>query len=132
MMKCIFCNKWPIIIVFFACFFSIGCTREANLDQHEIDRKCAEIQMACDPTCLEQRLKVCYVDPEIYGPGPYNVFKNCHAIHVGNNCPPCSHTFSLNFGGAMRSVSCQEFFRAIARKNNECGSCLKKIGEGVN
>jgi hypothetical protein len=40
-----------------------------------------------------------------------------------------SGIYSINFGGVMRQVSCEDFLATIDRKNNECGNCLKVYGD---
>lgn len=110
-----------------------GCNTSSPPDERFVASTCREYGSLCDATCLERRFKVCYVDTDLFGNnGPYDVQKMCHAMHYGNTCPPCEQHFTLNFGGAMRNVSCQEFHKALARKNKQCSNCLKKVGEGPN
>ncbi len=119
------------IIALLVTSLSLGCTDSGPIDSSKIHSKCLEYDSICDATCIDGRFKVCYVDTELFGKdGPYDVQKMCHGMHYGNTCPPCEQNFTLNFGGAMRNVSCEEFHQALARKDKLCSGCLKKIGEG--
>ena len=105
----------------------ISCATNDQIDERLIARTCREIEQRCDPGCIGGTLRDCYVDTTLFPEAPYDPFKHCHALHVGNHCAPCTHIFSVNFGGAMRDVGCEEFHRAIERKNRQCGGCLKTV-----
>lgn len=106
----------------------LGCQKAPLESKAEIEARCSKLTKLCDPGCLEKKFRVCYIDSELFPEGPYNLYKHCHAVHVGNTCAPCEQIFSLNFGGSMRPVSCQEFFETLNRKNASCNNCLKKLG----
>lgn len=46
---------------------------------------------------------------------------------VGTTCAPCSEIFALNFAGAVKDVSCEEFLQSIERRNEECNGCIQKF-----
>ena len=90
---------------------------------------CKELESMCETKCSQKRFKSCYVDTKLFGAGPYDVTKSCHGVHVGDMCYPCDQIFSLNFGGAMRKVACEEFVQTLLKKNASCSGCLKAVGE---
>lgn len=91
--------------------------------------KCQSIQQLCNPRCMERRFRSCWVDSKLFPNEPTDIFQHCHATHVGSVCPPCEQKFSLNYGGVMREVACEDFLASIARKNKSCGNCLQKYGD---
>jgi len=106
-----------------------GCSKQGIIDQAEIERRCSELSKVCKKGCSGGDFKACYVDTSLFGDREsYDVRKECHGVHVGNTCEPCKHIFSLNFGGAMREVSCKTFLEAIEKQDSDCGGCMKKVG----
>ena len=110
-------------------FALLSCSEPIHYDDASIKRRCEKLADLCDPACIEKKFRACYVDTELFPNKPYDLFKHCHAVHVGDTCTPCSQIFSLNFGGAMRDVGCEEFHRALVRKNKQCGDCLVRLGD---
>lgn len=110
-------------------FLFFGCQQSAPVNKTEIKASCDKLSKYCDPGCLVKKFRACYIDTDLFPSGPYDLYKHCHGVHVGNTCTPCEQIFSLNFGGSMRPVSCQEFFETLSRKNSSCDNCLKKFGD---
>ena len=107
-----------------------ACHHEDTNTNQLILQKCNYIQAQCKAEpCSDGKFSSCYADTSLFGDKEsYDVRRECHGVHVGSICPPCSNTFTLNFGGAMREVSCQEFLAAIEKQNRDCGNCIKKVG----
>lgn len=118
------------LVVLTALLIAAGCSSGPPIDEGAIRSTCRKFESLCDPTCMEKKFRSCWVDSEMFPTAPHEVFKHCYGMHTGNLCHPCEQNFTVNFGGAMRDLSCEEFMRSLGRKNKECGGCLKKFGDG--
>ena len=116
-----------LIIVLALCAI-LGCKSESN-ESAILQEKCRRIDSSCSTTCLSNKFSTCYIDTVMFPKGPYDMVTHCYATHVGDMCAPCSHRFSLNFGGVFREISCEEFLAGIRKKDKECNNCLTKYGE---
>ena len=118
-------NFGLLLLLFINTTFQAGCKNTEGQDFAAA--KCKEWDGGeCSQNCQDGDFRFCYVDPaNTHGAIIWR--KHCHAVYVGRTCPPCTHVFALNFGGAMRKVSCEEFYESIARKNRDCSNCLQTI-----
>lgn len=119
------------LLSFLLLFILLSCNRKNQSNTEQYRERCQKLTAECQPTCEEKTFRTCFIDTKLFPTGPYSLIDNCHAVHVGSLCAPCEQLFSVNFGGAMRGVSCEEFFSAIDRKNKDksCNGCLKQFGD---
>ena len=120
-----------ICLAFLLSLAIFSCKAQHQSSGEQYHERCQTITTACEPNCLEKTFRACFIDSKLFPKGPYDIINNCHAVHVGNLRAPCQQLFSVNFGGSMRAVSCEEFFSALDRKNNDkaCDGCLEQIGD---
>lgn len=124
-MKVNFARKlvWISLLIVFGC--------KPTIESGNYASRCKNLNNECQLGCFNTPFNTCYVDTKLFPNGPYDMVQNCYATHVGESCAPCEHKFSLSFGGALRSVTCQEFLKSLDKKNQECGNCLQKYGESI-
>ena len=106
-----------------------GCPGNSELSNEEARTLCSTANDGCMDKCTSRQFNTCYIDRELFPEGPYDMVTHCYATHVGEMCYPCTHRYSVSFGGSLRTVSCDEFVQSLHRKNRQCGDCLMKYGE---
>jgi len=95
----------------------------AALAEQHCKKWSAQACRECKPGVVDE-LRECYYDSRRHV-SPAVVREDCLTVHVGNRCKPCESIFAVNFGGALREVSCKEFFVAIEERNSICNNCVK-------
>ncbi len=119
------------LLVFAALLGTAGCEggrgtpEKKPTDTAFVKQHCAEDKkMPCRENCKDEgKFGYCYKDKN-RDTKAVDINWHCYGIHLGKTCKPCENVYTINFAGAMNTVTCEEFYAYIGDKNKRCGNCL--------
>lgn len=117
-----------VFLILIVCW--CGCQQKEEGYTQEILAECQKWRAKeCKKGCSGGDFRICYFDNR-YAKEEVDPRQECVGLIVGHSCEPCSEIFALNFAGAVKEVSCEDFLSAIANRNRECGDCVKRFNLG--
>lgn len=94
----------------------------------EISTRCAgEEKLHCEGDCVDGFGTTCYYDASEHAAPPqfFNEPAKCFGYRHQSVCNPCANVFQIRSQGAMKDVSCGDFYKRLQEKNAACKNCLR-------
>jgi len=119
------------LLVSLLCLFPLSsCEKPSDPEgDKQVTQRCREdLTNLCSIPCKgEEDFRYCYYNPEHADEEHFAIRAYCFAVLVGRSCEPCERLYTLNLGGSMREVSCENFYMAIDKRKIECPECVKAV-----